>query len=467
MSISPEFVRNLTLQLSLQRFLIAPFAIGAVFLVTWLGADNDPVTLAEIAELLFWVLVLLWGTRRAAEALAEEVSGGTWDSQRMSALGAWSMAWGKFFGGTIYVWYCAGLGLAVWILARLQVEPASDTLREALFMVGSGLFAQIVAFAAGLMFLRKQPLSRRLPVTFCQLLGLGAGLLLRSEPGRVADLWFETGPVAWYGLRIDPDLFHLLSLAAFSAWSLAAAYRLMRAELQFRTWPWVWIGFVVFLMVYAEGFFHAFLAEVRPGAGITLLVPLAVGVGLTYAALFGEQKDVVRYRWALRTLGAGDWRRGLALLPLWVPTCLMVAGLAIINAIRIDPTALAGSLEQEVRDLGILPTPAAFVALLCFLLRDVALVLALNFGRQRRRADLTAVVYLVVLYGPLPGIVMALGLEPLGSLFYPASLGSPVLTLGPPALEAAAMIALLALRWRAANRAIRPAPVEATGAAVA
>jgi hypothetical protein len=42
-----------------------------------------------------------------------------------------------------------------------------------------------------------------------------------------------------------------------------------------------------------------------------------------------------------------------------------------------------------------------------------------------------------------------------------------LLTLGPPALEAAAMIALLALRWRAANRAIRPAPVEATGAAVA
>lgn len=465
MSTNPEFLRNLMLQLSLQRFLIAPFAFGAIFLVTWLGTENDPTVLAEVANVIFWVLVLLWGTRRAADALAEEISGGTWDSQRLSALGAWPMTWGKFFGGTVYVWYCAAFCLGVWLLATLQTRPAAEALQEALFMVGDGLFAQMVAFAASLMFLRKQPLARRLPVTFCQLLGLGAGLLMRSEPGQIANLWLEVETVDWYGLEIEPNLFHLLSLTAFGAWALIGAYRLMRAELQFRAWPWIWLCFAVFLMAYAEGFFHNLLGAAHPQAGLNLLAPLAVGVLLTYAVLFAEQKDVVRYRWALRALRSGDWRRGFALLPLWVPTFGLAAALAIANAIQADPAVLAGAWEPEIRDLGVLPTPAVFIALICFLARDVALVLALNFGRKRRRADMTALVYLVVLYGPLPGIIVVLGFDPIGSLFYPASFGDPLLTIVPPALEAAAMIALLAFRWRAADEAIRPAPAEAARAA--
>lgn len=465
MSVNPEFLRNLMLQLSLQRLLIAPFAIGTVCLVTWLGTESDPAVLAEVADVIFWVLVLLWGTRRAADALAEEVSGGTWDSQRLSALGAWPMTWGKFFGGTVYVWYCAAFSLGIWLLSALQTRPVADALQDALFMVGGGLFAQIVAFAASLMFLRKQPLARRLPVTFCQLLGLGAGLLMRSEPGQIASLWFEIDTVDWYGLAIEPNLFHLLSLVAFIAWALIGAYRLMRAELQFRAWPWVWLCFAVFLMVYVEGFFDDLLGKTHPQAGLNLLAPLAVGVLLTYAGLFAEQKDIIRYRWAFRALRSGDWRRGFALLPLWVPTFGLAAALAIVNAVHANPAVLAGPLEPEIRDLGVLPTPAAFVALICFLARDVALVLALNFGHKRRRADMAALVYLVVLYGPLPGIIVMLGFDPLGSFFYPASFGNPLLTVGPPAFEAAAMIALLVFRWRAANRAIRPAPAEAARAA--
>ncbi len=464
MSANPEFLRNLRLQFSLQRLLIAPFAIGAVVLLAWIGTDHDAKTLEQVTRFLFSVIVLLWGTRRAADALAEEVSGGTWDSQRMSALGAWQMAWGKFFGGTAYVWYCGMLCLGVWLFASLELQAPEAAIRDAGYMVGDGLFGQMVAFAAGLMFLRKQPLSRRLPITFCQILGLGAGMLMQNEPGRIAERWFESGPVGWYGLPIEPGLFHLLSLSAFAGWAMLGFYRLMRAELQFRTWPWAWLGFAAFAMVYGQGFFHDLLPAVS-GAGFDLLVPLAIGVVLVYAALFGEAKDIVRYRWTLRSLGDGDWRRALALLPLWIPTYLAVAAVAVVVALRIEPGPLVGAFETDLRDIGILPTPAVFVALLLFLARDIALVLALNFGRRARRADLAAFIYLVVLYGPLPGIIVAVGLRPLATIFYPASMGSALLTVGPPAIEAAVMIGLLAVRWQAANRSIRPPATEQPAAA--
>lgn len=464
MSVNPEFMRNLQLQLSLQRLLIAPFALGAVFLLAWVGTDQDPQTIEEVARFLFFVIVLLWGTRRAADSLAEEVSGGTWDSQRMSALGAWQMAWGKFFGGTVYVWYCGAICLGVWLVASLALQPAATAIRDGVYMIGDGLFGQVVAFAASLMFLRKQPLSRRLPVTFCQVLGLGAGLLMQNEPARVAERWFESGPMGWYGLPIEPGLFHLLSLAAFTAWAMLAFHRLMRAELQFRTWPWAWLGFAAFVMTYGAGFMHDLFAS-RAGGGFMLLVPLAIGVMLVYAALFGEAKDIVRYRWTLRSLKGGDWRRALALLPLWVPTYLVVAAIALLIAVRIEPGPLVGGFEATLRDIGILPTPAIFLALLLFLARDIALVLALNFGGRARRADLAAFIYLVVLYGPLPGIVFAVGLSPLGSIFFPTSMGSTLLTVGPPAIEAAVMMALLAARWRAANRSIRPPAAQPQGAA--
>ncbi len=61
----------------------------------------------------------MWGPRRAADTLAEEVAGGTWEAQRMSGLSAWSMAWGKLIGGCSFVWYCGLLVARRLYLRRL------------------------------------------------------------------------------------------------------------------------------------------------------------------------------------------------------------------------------------------------------------------------------------------------------------------------------------------------------------
>ena len=106
---NPELRRNLWLQFSLTRLLLAPVAIGALLTLTWVVSDRSLAAVAEVARAIYYLLVILWGTRRAADLVADEIAGGTWDGQRMSALGAWQMSWGKLLGGTSYVWYAAGL----------------------------------------------------------------------------------------------------------------------------------------------------------------------------------------------------------------------------------------------------------------------------------------------------------------------------------------------------------------------
>ncbi len=132
---NPELRRNLWLQFSILRLILPPVAIGIVLLLVWLVSAHSLTAVAASAEWFYLLIILLWGTRRAADLVAEEVAGGTWDSQRMSALGAWQMTWGKFIGGISYVWYAAGIAFiarlwAIGLAGRLpwQGEAAVQSL---------------------------------------------------------------------------------------------------------------------------------------------------------------------------------------------------------------------------------------------------------------------------------------------------------------------------------------------------
>src|SRR5690606_1070629 len=129
-----ELLRNAWLELTPSRLLLAPIVLGAIFLVVWYASERDVGAVASAAGSIYFVIALVWGSRRAANALADEVTGSTWDSQRMTALGPWSMAWGKFVGGTAYVWYAALIALAV----SVALDPFSHDATERFFLaVGS------------------------------------------------------------------------------------------------------------------------------------------------------------------------------------------------------------------------------------------------------------------------------------------------------------------------------------------
>jgi len=453
---NPEFRRNLWLVLSPQRLVAAPVALGIVFGLAWLTA---PGFLSGIGQLIFYLLVGFWGTRRAADTLAEETAGGTWDGQRLSSLGAWAMSWGKLLGGTSFVWYAGLIAQAV----ALRFDPAWPEHAPLLFIaatsIASGLLGQAVALATILAFRRKLPAERRLPVTFSQLFGLVA-MFLTHEVARVP---LDTSmTVDWFGWTVPLSLFGLGSIVAFLAWALLAVYRLMRVELQFRALPWAWLGFVLFLMAYGEGLAYDALRREAAPASAWLAAPLVVAGFLVYAALFAEPKSVIAYRGLAAALRRGDRRRAGSLLPLWLPTYVIFAGLAVAFAIALGTAKwqavdLWGNAPFGLAAIGrFAPVRTTVLAAALFVLRDVLFVLWLNFASKRRRADLAAVLYLALAYGPLAALLTAIPAPLLLTFVLPMPTEHAAMTILPVAAELVVLLFLLRRRWVAAGRSLQP-----------
>ena len=87
MRVNPEFRRNVWVQFTWTRLVAAPLLTLIACYGYLLISNYDYRWLQNAAELIGGgVIIGLLGTRRAADALAEEVSGGTWETQRMSGI---------------------------------------------------------------------------------------------------------------------------------------------------------------------------------------------------------------------------------------------------------------------------------------------------------------------------------------------------------------------------------------------
>ncbi len=149
MSINPEFRRNLWLELTPSRLVGMPVILGTLLYLAYL-LDNEQYaeSVANTALILFGLLAVLWGTRLASEALITEIRDHTWDSQRMSVIGPWSMTWGKLLGSTIYPWYGALLCLLVYITS--QPSLGLSVIETVVLMVASGLLGQAIGLLSSL-----------------------------------------------------------------------------------------------------------------------------------------------------------------------------------------------------------------------------------------------------------------------------------------------------------------------------
>src|SRR5687767_5109781 len=455
---SPELQRNLWLQLSWGRVLAAPILIGIVVAAMLAAWSPAPIHLAEYARWGFVLLLALWSTRRVADSLAEEVGGGTWESQRMSGMSAWSMVWGKLIGGGSFPWYCAliCLGLMVWF--TLKASPGD--LRIALgyqvaTLVLAAVLAQATALVVALLLLRKAQFRRRLTVTMAQIAGLLAfGAAVYWEYSAVP-LAAEVGTVRWYRQEYPANQFYLGSVAIFTVWTLVAAWRLMRAELLYVNRPWMWTLFTLFCMGYAAGFVPW---DIKPLTS-RFASACITGLVLTYVAFFAEAKDPVRYRWGLARFKALHWWRALEFMPWWLISYALaaIAGVATIWSIAIGgelawQNTWIAAVQRYTSMLTLGTLSYTFAALLLFALRDMLFLLWLNFtGKMRSRADLTGLVVLAIAYGPLPMLLIGAG----ASQFLPAAWPlafTNLMALAWPAAEVVVVWFLLLLRWRQATR---------------
>ena len=91
---NPEFRRQLWLQISVTRLILAPVVIA---IVVALLASTDMTTSAihGAAWIAFSLAVLFWGTSAAGTSMRDEITGRTWNQQRMSRLTPWQLTSGK------------------------------------------------------------------------------------------------------------------------------------------------------------------------------------------------------------------------------------------------------------------------------------------------------------------------------------------------------------------------------------
>lgn len=452
MNINPELQRNLWLEFSAQRLAVMPLVLAAIFYLAFETGGLPAV--AGIARWTCMALALLWGTRLAGDAVSDEVLARTWDWQRLSSLAPWTLTWGKLIGAPSYAWYGALLALGTFAgAATLDGEdPDIVMLRVALLLLAS-LCAHAVALLVSLHGVRR----RDSMAAGRGLWGLIAGLLAAwpwiglesdlGDGGLGIVLWYDRH---WLGLD-----FGLASALLFTALAWLACYRSMRAELQQRNAPWVWLAGSLFLMAYAAGFVGTTEFALADGSralfwwggifdialpSLRLLVAMLVALLLTYAMALWEPKNGVLVARLRSMLARGEVLAAVSLLPRWCHSLALalVAGVAALLVSSSPPSATLVAVDPHT----------LVAALLLFAVRDLGLLVFLRLSSNPRRADLAWLIYLGVLYLLAPAVVLTAGLPgTIGWLLPRADLGVVAGAL-PVLVQVIAVVTAVLLRWR-------------------
>ena len=456
MRINPEFRRNVWVQFTWTRLVAAPLLTIIACYGYLQISDQNYRWLQSAAELIGGgVIIGLLGTRRAADSLAEEVSGGTWDSQRMSGLGAWQMTWGKLLGSTAFNWYCAAIAVLIvlWTSNRIEAmggigRPAFEVIFD--FTVG-GLMAQAAAFAIALILMRKAARYRRLTITLAQSCGFllyfffVRGGFSTQAPARFhSDALWLGGTVIWYGEPYPAQLFRIAVLGIACAWVVLGAYRLMRNELQYRSQPWLWTLFLVFAMALVAGFPPA------PQLGYAFIVLVV----LTYGAFFADTRDPVRYRWALQAVRDRNWPEACSTIPWWLISYVFAVVVGIVLALSLPANIDVGFVREDAppafQMAMLIPQhlSTSLVLVLLFVLRDLLVMLWFSCSPWRAKADVAGIIYLALAYWPLAAILWVAGGQHLLPVVVPIATGNIGTDFVPIAIELAFASFLFYARWK-------------------
>ncbi len=433
---NPEFRRYLWTEFSTHRLIAMPLLLGLAFLGANAAAGPDGVD--QAAKAAMFVLAVIWGGRQAAGAVTDEVVGGTWDSQRMNAVGPWSLTWGKLLGATAYTWY----GVAICLLVMLGVGITG--LDDLPSLILTAVIAQGSALFVGMVLQRGQRPSALLgTVTLGQVSAIGVAAILASR-----DYAWSLGSVHWWLWSLPGDTFLLASQGAAVVWVLAGVHALMRDELRYRPQPWTWLAFLVFVAVYAAGFAESGVPFVGTDMGaakeVTRLTAAFVTVtGLTlWAAVMSLNDSVTLRRWLAAPTPERD--RPISLLleaPAWV------TGLAM-------SVLLAMGLTGALTAVSAPPWASTLTwSMVLFLIRDIGVVLTVNLDSDRRRGTLGAIIYLVALYVLLP-LVLQEAIPTIAMALRPTAEATITGSLIPALGQAVGAWALVAWRWRRAGQGL-------------
>ena len=427
MNINPEFHRQLLLECNPPRLLAIPLLLAATFALSYLYDGHQfGSTTANIAMLLFLLMSMLWGARQAVDSIIDEYREQTWDTQRLSALGAWDLAWGKLLGSTAIVWYSSTWCLIVYAVAS---NALLNLPLQVFYGVITGLLIQSASMLLGLLAGQRGQIKSSSSLLIALIGVVFVGRWLINMSSGIAFL-LPVESIDWYGLEISGQLFQQISLLLALFWVGMGCYRLMMQALGIRTQPWVWLGFSLFLVVYVGGFI--------PNQTDTLaLAAFEVFSVLTYIGVIVERNEAMRIKRLLAYISQRNWRRSAEELPIW--------WLSLALSI---PAALLLSVSEGL----LLRLSAHFhfypLAIVLLLIRDCAIYLYFSYGSKPQRALGMSVLTGVLLYGILPGLFTASGQTWITALVFPLWADSAIGALLFGLLQTGLILSLLYRRWQ-------------------
>lgn len=422
---NPELQRSLWSTFRLRGFVLTT-AVVALVLLTLASFDDwsNPARTIRHADLLFYAFVVGIGAGSAGHAVVQEVRDRTWDQQRLSTIGPWSMVWAKLVGATALQWYAGLLCLSVIAVLGALHHGAAWTLHHTIFLVLIGFTAQAVALFSSLIAVRRRTTHSRIQVAGYGVSGIIAALI-------VAYLWPDgpfsglhdgeigAGPFTWWGLAITGPWFPVFTALSLVGWTIVGCHRLMRRELQISNGPATWLGFLAFVVVYAGGFARPALEHVPDAT--TMIFALRLGLvafvmaAITYVTILLEPKDQLVFRHLAGAIRDGAWGRFLTSLPTWAFAYILFVCVGVALAFTVANLDVGQPPDRQTFVRG-----ATAVAVIGFLTRDGAIIVWLNL-RRPRGANIAAVVILCLAYLVMPVLVRAVGGSGLGWLLMPAA----------------------------------------------
>lgn len=430
MMTNPELRRHVWLELSAHRMIAMPVVLGLIFLLAF-SADSE--SLPWVALLAFGLVTVLWGAHLTSESILEEFRGATWDSLRRSALDPWQLTSGRLLGAPVFAWYGGALSLLVFLVSSTLLGFPHPVLPFLLSALGLAIFGHSIGAISALAATRLGRKSRSPVLVAFVLIALIA--LAGPQLGTLA----EDRPVFWFGLAFPRLWFVVMTVSMFAAWGVVGLWRMMAREMQERTLPAAWLGFAAWLTLYSYGLL---VGKDFAGSGLTAFagVLFVVTLAMSVFVVWFEARDYATWRRVLRHGSAGDARRFLQEIPCWVTTMPLALLAAMVLAAK-GSGPLGG--DEFARNGW-----AAALVLWLFALRDIAILHFFGLGWRTGRALMTTIVYLVVLYLILPGLMSSLGLEAIARLFWPNLTGQPLFAIGIGVVNAVTGLGLVALRWR-------------------
>ena len=447
---NPELRRNAWIELSVHRLVLVPVVLFLVLALLGAQAKDPWALVSKSAGWIFILVVHFWGTRQAAEAVTEEVRDRTWDWQRLSSLTPWQMAWGKLFGATAFAWYAGAWCLVALAAAHAMSGAGPDFASIAVTLVASAVALHGAGLAGSLQAGRK---DSRLGARMGVLMLIPVAIVFAG----IVPAWGRIqGAYTWFGIAFDASRFIAASAVAFAAWGVLAVEREMSRELRVRRFPWTYPAFAAFLGAYAAGFVPS---DAGGHAELFVWLTFLAALSLAYYGLFADLTTATTLRRLALRMRARDYGRALDEVPQWM-VALAVAGVFAAVASCLPP------LSDEPALRGVRGFMAVF-PLVSFLagVRDAGVLVFLALASRPRRVEGTTLLYLVLLWWVVPGLLAVMGLDAAAALVLPGGL-SGVAGVVAMAAQVVLVGAGVALRWRRMAAALDRDPRKASARGV-